>query len=93
MRWQHTSCAQCTVTCAEAHRPAAVLKCRLAILSHVFQPSLAGFEASKLNSMLDFMLNSRSGLGGSWEELAGSSCARCSGAIRFAHAPARRVKM
>ena len=58
-----------------------------------YEPSLAGFEASKLNSKLNIMLNSKSGLGGSWEELAGSSCARCSGAIRFAHAPARRVKM
>ena len=58
-----------------------------------YEPSLAGFEASKLNSKLNFMLSSRSGLGGSCEGLASSSCARCSGAIRFAHAPARRVKM
>ena len=34
-----------------------------------YEPSLAGVEASKLNSKLDFMLNSKSGLGGSCEEL------------------------
>ena len=56
-----------------------------------YEPSLAGFEASKLNSKLDFMLNSKSGLGGSCVELASSLCARCSGAIGFAQAPARRA--
>ena len=56
-----------------------------------YEPSLVGLEASKLNSKLDFMLNSKSGLRGSCEELASSLCARCSGAIGFAQAPARRA--
>ena len=50
-----------------------------------------GLEASKLNSRLNCMLKSRSGLSGSCEELARSLCARCSGAIGFAQAPARRA--
>ena len=56
-----------------------------------YEPSLVGLEASKLNFRMNCMLNSRSGLSGSCEELASSSCARCSGAIGFAHAPARRA--
>ena len=56
-----------------------------------YEPPLVGLEASKLNSRLNCMLNSRSGLSGSCEELARSLCARCSGAIGFAQAPARRA--
>ena len=60
-----------------------------------YEPALAGLEASKLNSKhvakLNFMLNSKSGLGGSCVELASSLCSRCSGAIGLAHTSARRA--
>ena len=53
-----------------------------------YEPPLVGLEASKLNSRLNCMLKSRSGLSGSCEEMA-DRCARAARARSGSRKPRR----